>query len=369
MSGKTIVVHPDLFNYSAKKNKTQKKENKDIRIKVKNNNQTNKNYKKRILQELRERQEENMKNLFSPKLIEQPSYETEKTNDFNNSVDYLTSFTKEVEEKKQQQQPKNHTIKRSAELQSLYYHPTLSSFDNIAEKMQINDLDEQYVLKPRVPLPEPQWGCLKNGKLQTYRNWKQQTQKALPQLQQTQNNDQNISFIPTIMVNSHEPISNKIQTKQPFIQNEKFTQNEKYNMNQTAGTNFTNEEEKIKALSEIKQTSEKIKSQNRKKPRQLKQKRTIRRTYHIGKSKQVPKISVLVSNKTIRKNVTTKATLLKQTPINEIKRFLVKKGLIKVGSTAPNDVLRKIYESVSLIGGDVNNHNPDNLLYNYFNDQ
>ena len=59
--------------------------------------------------------------------------------------------------------------------------------------------------------------------------------------------------------------------------------------------------------------------------------------------------------------------MLKQIPMQEIKRELIKKGFIRVGSIAPNDVLRKMYESVSLICGEIQNHNPDNLLYNFFN--
>jgi hypothetical protein len=135
-------------------------------------------------------------------------------------------------------------------------------------------------------------------------------------------------------------------------------------------TGDENKDEKIKIMSEIKQKMQKIdsfeKNKNKKSP---KRRKTVRRTFHIGKSKTAPKISVLVTNKAIRKNVTTKATLLKQTPIGEIRKYLIKKGLIKLGSSAPNDVLRKMYESVALIGGDINNHNPENLLYNYFHDK
>ena len=96
-----------------------------------------------------------------------------------------------------------------------------------------------------------------------------------------------------------------------------------------------------------------------------KQKRTIRRTYKIGKSKVFPRISVLVSNKTIRNNITTKSQLLKQTDMQDVKKYLMKRGFIKVGTTAPNDVLRKMYEEAILMCGEVQNHNPDNLLYNY----
>ena len=102
-------------------------------------------------------------------------------------------------------------------------------------------------------------------------------------------------------------------------------------------------------------------------PKKLKQKKTKRRTYKIGKSKVFPKVSVLVSNRTIRNNISTKKQLLKQVPIQEVKSYLMKRGFIKVGSTAPNDVLRKMYESAIMICGEVQNHNPENLLYNYLN--
>jgi hypothetical protein len=98
-----------------------------------------------------------------------------------------------------------------------------------------------------------------------------------------------------------------------------------------------------------------------------KRKKTIRRTYKLGRSRTAPKIGVLISNKTVRKNISTKTEKLKQIPIDEIRSVLIKKGFIKVGSLATNDVLRKMYESMLLVCGEVENHNPDNLVYNYFN--
>lgn len=95
----------------------------------------------------------------------------------------------------------------------------------------------------------------------------------------------------------------------------------------------------------------------------------IRRTYHVGKDKYRPSVGVLLPNRTIRNNVTNKSFMLKNTPIDEIRRFLLKQGFIKVGSTSPNDVLRKMYESIMLIDGEIKNYNPDNLLYNFFNDK
>jgi len=110
------------------------------------------------------------------------------------------------------------------------------------------------------------------------------------------------------------------------------------------------------------------KSNQKQKMRYPKHKRTVRRTYRVGKSKIHPKITVLISNKTLRSQITTKTQTLKQTPIDEVKRFLTKKGFIRVGSTAPNDVLRKMYETACLVCGEIQNHNPDNLLYNFLNE-
>jgi len=119
----------------------------------------------------------------------------------------------------------------------------------------------------------------------------------------------------------------------------------------------------IKTMTQLKN----MKTNKATQPKYLKQKKTLRRTYYVGKSKIIPKVSVLISNKTIRNNISNKTQLLKQIPMQEIKRELIKKGFIRVGSIAPNDVLRKMYESVSLICGEIQNHNPDNLLYNFFN--
>jgi len=103
--------------------------------------------------------------------------------------------------------------------------------------------------------------------------------------------------------------------------------------------------------------------------RYQKQKKTVRRTYNVGRSKVFSKVGVLVSNKTMRNNISTKAQLLKQTPIDEIRRELIKTGFIRVGSNAPNDVLRQLYETSKMICGEVHNHNTENLLYNYINER
>ena len=87
---------------------------------------------------------------------------------------------------------------------------------------------------------------------------------------------------------------------------------------------------------------------------------------HYGKQKN--KVSVLVKNSTTRKNIQKEHNLLKQKSIEEVKQYLKKHYLLKVGSNAPNDVLRKMYEAAHLTGN-VKNVNSKNLLYNYMNDE
>ena len=51
----------------------------------------------------------------------------------------------------------------------------------------------------------------------------------------------------------------------------------------------------------------------------------------------------------------------------EIKRELRSRNLIKSGTRAPNDVLRKMYEQM-ILTGDVTNKNAEVLMHNYVND-
>lgn len=94
------------------------------------------------------------------------------------------------------------------------------------------------------------------------------------------------------------------------------------------------------------------------------QKRIVRRTHRVGRSKRLPVVSVLLPNKTICSKVATHSKTLKTLPMPQVKNSLVKTGMIKIGTDAPENVLREIYENMCLIGGPVMNYNPDVLYYN-----
>ncbi len=85
----------------------------------------------------------------------------------------------------------------------------------------------------------------------------------------------------------------------------------------------------------------------------------------LGKHKG--KISILVKNYDTRRKIERECAVLKETPIGVVKDFLRERGFIKMGSSAPDHILRQMYESCFL-SGDVNNLNGENLLHNYLND-
>ena len=63
--------------------------------------------------------------------------------------------------------------------------------------------------------------------------------------------------------------------------------------------------------------------------------RRIRRKITLGKDKG--KVGVLVKNKKTRKNIKNEVNVLKK-PINEIKEYLRKHNLMKIGSSAPDNI-------------------------------
>jgi hypothetical protein len=97
-------------------------------------------------------------------------------------------------------------------------------------------------------------------------------------------------------------------------------------------------------------------------------KKTIKRTYTLGKSKIHKRVGILIKDKNTRKRVLNAQRDIKRHGINDIKQYLRTHGLIKTGSSAPNDIVRKIYES-AMLSGEVTNQDKDILLQNFLKEK
>lgn len=348
---KTIIVNPEDLKISPlftkkKKNNVSKK----IKVKEPKKDTQDKTFKKKLLKFMRDKQEkydeDKTRRENKETEININDTENQRNGEFKSSVDFfkkicddnLSSHNKTM---KKYEEPRQNTP-------AFHFHPTENVSLVLPDELLVDDgykkndaSPKTYVgmttkpetqnfsinFQPKINIPGvPEYGCLKGGKLPTYRTWRQ-TQKK---------HNENKPII--------EPNINAISEE----------------------TNTNDPNQKTEYLKKMMDFVEKNKKPNDIKSH-LKKKRTLRTTYKVGKSQKIPKVSVLLSNKTIRRNVLMKSQTLKQTPIQDVKKYLIKNEFIKASSTSPNDVLRKIYESALLICGDVKNHNPDHLLYNYMN--
>jgi len=93
-------------------------------------------------------------------------------------------------------------------------------------------------------------------------------------------------------------------------------------------------------------------------------KRTINHKYTVGRKIGGRKVSVLIKNLKTRRKIQEAKKELKKTETSDIKKYLKSHGLLKVGSVAPNNVLREMYES-AMMGGDIHNTNGQVALHNF----
>ena len=386
---RVVSINPDFFKIPST-NTTRKKRQEGSPtpiLKVKSpkppKEKTSKTIKKNLLNYIRQQQQKNYDELTKPKhrdipptppISREPATPSNQHSDFKDSLDYLMKLTKENEKK----QHANQTIRHIHPPVLPHQPPQISAIrhtnENVGMTLPMEFISPPspnsppiHINPPRV-IPTPQYGCMKNGSLPTYRTWvhRNKTQKHHGG---TEHPSPSPSIQNTTMdggIGSHKDqlFREKVEALKRASAIHPIASSPIYSSGGVGGGgDSTAIKTKIAQINHGKKL-EQQKKEN-KKQRIPKRQKTLRRTYRVGKSRVAPKVSVLVSNKTIRKNIYTQALLLKQTPIKEVKRYLIKHGFIRVGSIAPNDVLRRMYENARLICGELKNHNPDNLLYNF----
>ena len=312
---------PSRNKTSRKREPTNEKKIK-VRTPAKANN---KSLKRNLLKFIRNQQDNKMQST--------EPLDLEFKSDFKESLEYLSDIAK-----------KN-------DIPKISHNKTLKNFDILPSPtidLPIFNNVEPIIKPTGAPfrLPQPTYGCLKGGKLPLY-------------TRRQYNNDPNTAtvFKPILPLSIGSPSAPPLPLPPPSSLQLPPSLMPSSNVN-------------LDKINMIKAMNSTLSISDVYQPKQpCRRRKTLRRTYKIGKSKNTPKVSVLISNKTIRNQISNKSQMLKQTPIYDIKKHLIKNGFIKVGSIAPNDVLRKMYETSMLMCGEIHNYNPDNLLYNYFNSE
>ena len=101
-------------------------------------------------------------------------------------------------------------------------------------------------------------------------------------------------------------------------------------------------------------------------PKILRKTKTLK--FKLGRNNKNRKIGIYIKNRETLKNIKRDFNQLKQVDIGEVKKYLRKHNLINTGSSSPNDVLREIYEK-AILSGDVTNKNTTNLITNFMNEE
>jgi hypothetical protein len=365
---RVLKINPELFSMSNPNNTTRKRQrqpNNPNKIKIKSTEPKRKQdtlKQKSILNMIRKQQQERYKQILEEaenkqRGIPPPKAAAASKPDDDNVSDSIfkeaTDFLNHISKKTEQENKKNYTLKNHSIL------PKPISPSSPTPQIDTTNLIEEWYQTPQpVPLPPSNWGCLKNGNLPTYRNYMNKTRTNQPM----------------IFIGGGEAAAKPSSSLISYAANNQIADKIESNLSRPVNNvnvpNPSGLNERLQRANTAIQIKDSIKQHTsfRNQPYKImKRKKTKRRTHKVGKSKQIPKIGVLVSNKTIRSHVNTQTQLLKQTPIEEVKRFLIKHGIIKIGTIAPNDVLRKMYETASLMCGEVYNHNRDTLLYNFIN--
>jgi len=343
---KTIQINPELFKMSGnatRKSRKPRESKNPIKVKAPPKPKNNSTLKKNLLKMIRNHQQGSKSTIRSTPIQSTPiqsqiQIETDlPKSEFEQSLQFLSKVNEKTQEKRDRKLKKmnNQTIRNVIPI-----HPPTARHNHVEKhnlvasmppRIHLDNMTIPSAQDPPVHIVAPKpYGCLKNGSLPTYRTWVNQTQKtnSLPKPPQPL-----INIPPSASMDQYERTLN----------------------------------ERIENISKMEQMQIKNETNPCIPKKQKKQRRILRRTFHVGKSKVHPRVSVLVSNKTIRNRTNLKSIDLQQAPIKDVKKFLLKQGLIKVGTTTPLNVLRQMYESAQMLPGEVKNHNPENLLYNYFN--
>jgi hypothetical protein len=209
--------------------------------------------------------------------------------------------------------------------------------DMQSNPMQSQPMQSQSISKEFVK--EPAYSNLKNGSKPTFREWKNQTVKNhhMPKHKKLQIDEEPIL---------KEEMNTSILQELKEFRQKPIEHIENKNSNEEHEQTILSMDSPVNNIQSIKKITT----------------RTLK--YKLGKRGK--KVGVLIKNAKTRKIIQREYALLKQKQISDIKNYLRSKNLLKIGSDAPNDVLRQMYEQ-AILSGEVENKAGETLIHNFMN--
>lgn len=406
---KTIEINPSLFSLGL--SKTKKNRDKSIKQNVPLispnilKNKLLKRIKQHKLREIKDLETNNnstnengKQNTVKPQLVDVSAY----TDEFNDSLDYLQNLsaqqkikTDKLNNEKNKQKAKTDLERKTVKNYSSVYN---SNYQNINVDLP-NELKEESLIRvntEQFDVNEPfimhvtnnshinndvPYGVLKGGTKPTYRDWNK-TQKNIGNVSTEINNVENQE---NKIISEREMRLHALKEKINQKKNKSPDTNYESNKAQVKDTDVWMSKNLIqKDSSEIPQYIAPIVSpilnpgsilnpglspvlndieNNIPEVKRFIHK-TIRRKYTLGKSKIKKTVAILLKDRKTRKNIISAHKDLKRKQIHDVKNYLRDHNLIKIGSYAPNDVIRQIYEH-AMMSGEITNINKETLLHNF----
>lgn len=408
MSNKTISINPSLFSLSGSKTKKNRDKKSAPKMTPLISPSVLKNKLLKRIKEHKTKETQNLENnrrklggnqdVSMKTNNEQNSF----TDEFSDSINYLQTLTKQkrIDEEKINNEILKQKRKEELERRTIRNYHSITGGAPIQNPTINIDLPEELmqpvIIKPPIggepfqiqPKNDVPYGILKGGTKPSYREWSKTQRNNIVtnpnasliiqggnlssektarenRLNLLKQKIKNKETVPDPMMSQNlikppgmqqqpsiqQPTTQQPTIQQPTIQQPTTTQQLPTTQQPTSiqpPTTQQNASGKIIATKHI-------------------TKKTIKRKYTLGRSKIKRSVSVLIKDRGTRKKVLNAQKDLKRKNINDIKTYLRDHNLIKTGSNAPNDVLRKLYES-AMLSGEITNSNPDTLLHNFAKD-
>ena len=390
MSNKTISINPSLFSVGASKSKkNREKKTKSNAVPLISPSVLKNKLLKRI-KEHKQKETQNLENnqrklITNDNIPVKSNNEINFTDEFTDSINYLQTLSKQkhIDEEKRNSELFKQKQREELDRKTIRNHHSMGgqqiNVDLPEELMQsvIPINTETFKINTRDELP---YGVLKGGIKPSYKEWARTQRNNIV----TNPNSSlivehgNLSSEKTARENRLNLLKQKIQNKisiDPLITQNLIKKPIDKLLPTPIQTSIstpiptqiqTSISTPIQTSIPTLQITQQNQEQNGGKIIATKHitKKTIKRKYTLGKSKIKKTVSVLIKDRGTRKKILIAQKDLKRRNINDIKTYLRDHNLIKTGSNAPNDVLRKIYES-AMLSGEITNSNADILLHNF----